>query len=394
VRLPDLSGFDLVGSLRRQHPTLPVIMVTDHSDLQDAMRAGRIGALAYLAKPFSSSDLRTACLSARLDPAFEPSNADFPGLVGTSMVMRNALRQVIALAPLSCVVLIRGETGTGKELIARAIHSLSKRPGPFVAANMAAFAPTLVDDALFGHERGAFTGADVSRAGLFEQASGGTVLLDEVGDLLPALQAKLLRVLDTHHVSRLGSTAERRCDARVVAATNVDLDAAQRLGTFRSDLFYRLQQSEILLPPLRNRDSDILLLVDHYVSKISREMGGRFLTVAPETSETLQAYRWPGNIRELESALRRAAMVAPGPTIERHHLPPEITLGFAPATMPLGSRPPGLSLNDAIRDAIGRLERHWIAEALTESGRNVGLAAKSLGIDPKTLYEKRRRHGL
>jgi two-component system, NtrC family, response regulator AtoC len=394
-RLPDLGGFDLVSAARSQEPRIGVVLLSDDPGMRDAVRAGRIGALVYLAKPFMASELRSACTKAIQESSREGAfGSDFYGLIGTSVKMREVFRQIAVLAPLPYPVLIRGETGTGKELVARAIHAVSKVSGPFVAANVAAFAPTLVEDALFGHERGAFTGADSQREGLFEQARAGTVFLDEIGELEPALQVKLLRVIDTRQLSRLGSVAERGFDARIVAATNVDLEAAQKEGRFRPDLFYRLRQVEIHLPPLRERWNDLDHLIEHYLKKVAQELARPALTVSTDTFALLRAYGWPGNVRELESVLRRAAVAATSSTIEREDLPLEVAFGnLGTASLP-DRRPPSLSLNDAIAEATSHLERRWIAEALRESGGNIGTAATSLGIDPKTLYEKRRRYGL
>lgn len=397
VRLPDLNGFDLISSVRNQQPQIGAVFVTEHPNMHDALRAGRIGALGYLTKPCVPSELQNACASATRRPARDPdilADDEFHGIIGTSANMREVFRQLAIVAPLPSLVLIRGETGTGKELVARAIHSRSKRSGPFVAANVASFPSTLIEDALFGHERGAFTGADVSREGLFEQARGGTVFLDEIGELEPALQVKLLRVIDTHQLLRLGGVIDRRFDARIVAATNVDLEAAQAQGRFRPDLFYRLRQTEIHLPPLRDRGDDVLRLIDYYLIKITRELGGQALTVSPGAIDCLRAYHWPGNVRELESSLRRAAILASAPTIEREHLPLEVKLSSVQAASVSGRRPQGVSLSDAIAAAAAALERQWIEEAIRESAGNIGIAAKQLGVDPKTLYEKRRRYGL
>ncbi len=307
-------------------------------------------------------------------------------IIGHSGVMQNLFGMVAQVADSNTTVLINGETGTGKELVARAIHRNSPRlKGPLVQVNCAAIPDTLIESELFGHERGAFTGAIHQRRGRFEEAHGGTIFLDEVGDLSAAAQAKLLRVLQEKQFQPLGSSRVVRVDVRIIAATNRNLDQDIASGRFRADLFYRLNVFPLYLPPLRERGSDILLLADHFVLKYTREMGKPLKKISPAVSDILLAYHWPGNVRELENCIERAILLAPGETIEPVHLPPSLPL-----------RVKGLERKEhgRLNAVVEAQERELITNALRETRGNQTRAAKLLGTTKRIIQYRIRKMGI
>ena len=330
---------------------------------------------------------------------------DFSGIVGQDPRMVEVLKLVAQVADSDATVLIQGESGTGKELIARAIHFNSRRRDkPFLAVNCGALPETLLESELFGHMRGAFTGAVRDHPGWFERAEGGTLLLDEVGELTPPLQVKLLRVLENGEYSRVGSTQVRRADARVVAATNRDLDELAREGRIRRDFLYRLNVVEVRLPPLRERRSDLPLLIRHLIEKqVSRGKHRGPKRLAPETEQRLLAYDYPGNIRELQNILQRAVLLSEGETIEVRHLP-ETLQAERPAPASPGTPQPrepeeeDLALGDGFRAAkqraVERFERDYIARCLREAKGNISQAARLAAIDYKNFYTKMQQHGI
>ncbi len=323
VQLPGLSGLDLQRELAKAGIKIPIIFITGHGDIPTSVRAIKAGALEFLTKPVDREDLLRAIQQAiaRDDIARQP-NGDarthkFEEIVGTSAALAAALKQVGVVAPTESTVLILGETGTGKELIARAIHTASSRSGrPFVKLNCAAIPTGLLESELFGHEKGAFTGAIAQRIGRFELADGGTIFLDEVGDIPLELQTKLLRVLQEREFERLGGTRTLRTDARLIAATNRDLRQMVEQQKFRQDMFYRLNVFPIYVPALRERSEDIPLLVNHFVKRFARRMNRTIETIPAEKMAVLTRYPWPGNIRELQNVIERSVILSHGPVLQ------------------------------------------------------------------------------
>jgi DNA-binding NtrC family response regulator len=376
--MPGMRGHELLAEVRRHRPELNVIIITAFGAIDSAIALVKAGAYDYLTKPFGTDELLLT-----LERALEESrlrrevvrlaaaSLGLPGFVGASRIIQDVCHLVRRAAASASPVLITGESGTGKELVARALHQLSARGGSFVAINCAALPENLLESELFGHEKGAFTGADREKQGLLEAAHRGTLFLDEVTELPAALQPKLLRALEEGEVRRLGATQPRQFDIRFVAATNRDIERRVAEGHFRDDLFWRLHVLHVHVPPLRDRTADIPLLVEHFLSE---------RTASPEAIAVLTAYAWPGNVRELRNALERAATLATGPEIQVHDLPPRIRdSGSAVIRVADASR-----RNLPLRD----LERAYILEVLRQTGGNKSRAADILGLDRKTLYRK------
>jgi DNA-binding NtrC family response regulator len=387
VRLPGLSGLDLQHELAAAEPQIPIIFITGHGDIPMTVRAMKAGAVEFLTKPFHDQDLLNAIEQAigRQMPSGE--NAGFGEIVGQSGVLKSALQQVESVAATPATVLIQGETGTGKELVARAIHQLSRRNGPFVRVNCAAIPLGLLESELFGHEKGAFTGALAQKVGRFELAHRGTLFLDEVGDIPMELQPKLLRVLQEQEFERLGSTRTVRVDVRLVAATHQDLSQMVADKQFRSDLYFRLRVFPITIPPLRDRPDDLPLLVRHFVARSSRRMNKRIETIPGEILESLGRYAWPGNVRELQNFIERAVILSPGTTLR----PPldELT----GTTEPSRSTEPVPGRTTTLEEA----ERAHILQALRETNGLIGGpkgAAARLGLKRTTLLSKMERLGI
>jgi two-component system, NtrC family, response regulator AtoC len=401
--MPGIQGHQLMGTIRQQRPELNVVIMTAFGSIDSAIDLVKAGAYDYLTKPLAIDDLLLAVERGlqesehrRVAAKWSRSAAKtiLPGFIGASPPM-TAMYPLIAKAALSPhSVLIAGESGTGKELVARALHQASGRRA-FVTVNCGALPETLLESELFGHEKGAFTGADRDKDGLFQVADGGTLFLDEIAELSLPLQPKLLRALEHSEVRRVGSTQPRTVNVRVVAATNRDLEQEVRLGRFRDDLFWRLNVLHITVPPLRERTTDISILADHFLARAGEE--GRIparpgtknghsasaaaaKTIAPETMALLLAYPWPGNVRELRNAIHRAATLSNGPTIQPGDLPERIQqAGQATALVASSSRR---------HLTIRELERMYIIEVLRQSNGNKSRAAELLGLDRKTLYRK------
>ena len=323
VQLPGLSGLDLQQELAKAGVKIPIIFITGYGDIPTSVRAIKAGALEFLTKPVNREDLLHAIHQAiardhtARQPNGDTGTHNFEEIVGTSAALKAVLKQVGVVAPTESTVLILGETGTGKELIARAIHAASSRSRrPFVKLNCAAIPTGLLESELFGHEKGAFTGAIAQRIGRFELADGGTIFLDEVGDIPLELQTKLLRVLQEREFERLGSTRTLRTDARLIAATNRDLRQMVEQQKFREDLFYRLNVFPIYVPALRERSEDIPLLVNHFAQRFARRMNRTIETIPAETMAVLTRYPWPGNIRELQNLIERAVILSHGPVLQ------------------------------------------------------------------------------
>jgi DNA-binding NtrC family response regulator len=378
LRMPGLSGEELVREVLRREPGLPVIVVTGHGTVEGAVAAMKGGVADYVLKPVSWDEMLVV-VARVLDAATLRRDNErlrgeltersrFEGLVGMSAPMRALYAQMTKLADVDATALLVGESGTGKELVARALHFQGRRKaGPFVAVNCGAIPKDLVESQLFGHERGAFTGADRLHRGLFEQASGGTLFLDEVGEIPPSAQVKLLRALTEKRVTRVGGEKAVEVDVRVVAATNRDLEAAVAEGDFRKDLYYRLAVVPLRLPPLRERREDVLPLAETF----ARRFGGQMATIAPDAARLLAAHDWPGNVRELENALERAVVLG-GSTVRAADLPPALREAPSPPSHEGEFPAEGVNL-----DAV---ERAWIVKALRHTRGNRTHAARLLGV--------------
>jgi len=385
-RMPGIDGIEFVRRARAAANPPAVVVMTAYGTIPQAVEAVRLGAADYLTKPLESPaalrQLVRRILGERTRPADE---------VGEFLTRDPATLEMLALADRAAAtdttVLIVGESGTGKELLARRIHARSpRRDGPFVALNCAAIPENLAESELFGHEKGAFTGAERRRIGRFEQADGGTLFLDEVGELAEPLQAKLLRALEERTIERVGGSQPIPVDIRLVAATNRDLEAAVAEGTFRRDLYYRLDVVQLRIPPLRERPADLELLVPKLVEAISRRLGLDARQVPEETMARLRLHRWPGNVRELRNVLERALIAAPGPDILPEHLPP---LGDDPEPLP---EPKADGHADTL--SLEEREKQAILEALQRTGGHREKAARLLGISVRTLYNRLRQYGI
>jgi two-component system response regulator AtoC len=386
LRMPEVDGLAVLRGLQGLRSDTPVIILTAFATIETAMEAIRAGAYDYLSKPFQLEMIRLRARRALEERRLRSENLRYrqelqarygpKHVIGTSPGMVEVYRRAARVAGSDAAVLIVGETGTGKELIARAIHAGSPRADQaFIPVDCTTLPEPLVESELFGHERGAFTGAVASRRGLFEAAAGGTVFLDEVGDLPPALQAKLLRVLQEHEVRRVGGTDRVPVDVRVIAATHRDLRARVATGEFREDLYYRLNVVTIHLPPLRERRDDIPLLARHFVERWAAARGRPAPVLTPETLERLQGHSWPGNVRELENVLERAVTLGSGPALGPEDL--GLEAGAPVATGPALPMP-GMPL-----EAV----KHWyVRRILADTGGNKQRAAEILGVDRRTLY--------
>ncbi len=398
VRMPGMSGIDLLRTVKERDPEIQLVLMSAYSCVRDAVQAIQLGAADYVEKPIDFRRLervlqtviekrdlrhRTRILEQRLQGV-----VNFEGMVSRTQQMLEMFAFIERLARYPTTALITGESGTGKELVARALHNLSPlRDRPFIICNCTTLAPTLLESELFGYVRGAFTGADRDRKGLFEAAHGGTIFLDEIGELPLGVQVKLLRVLENREIKRVGAPEPMRVDIRVIAATNRDLPHMVGQTTFRDDLFYRLNVGAIQLPPLRERGDDIEPLVRHFMAICNEKLGRNVAGVSPAVLAIFLRYPWPGNIRELENVMERAMVVAKGSVILPEHLPPHIfETRVAANDEPGGQRLPELSLEAA--------EREQILRALQASGGKRIEAARLLGLSRRTLYRKLDRYGI
>jgi DNA-binding NtrC family response regulator len=383
VRMPGMSGLETLRRVRQTHPALPVLLVTAFADIRSAVTAMRDGAVNYLAKPIDLDELIASvrlATGARSEIAL-PEGAPRPvpaGVITNSPLMQAVFRDAAVIAPSESRVLITGESGVGKEVVADVIHAWSPRAaGPLVKVNCAAIPESLLESELFGHEKGSFTGASQQRIGRFEEANGGTIFLDEIGELPLQLQAKLLRVIQDGSFRRIGSGRELTTDGRVLAATNHDLEEQIAAGRFREDLFYRLNVMEIHIPPLRERPEDILPLATHFIEQFSRQQPRFSVTV----TACLNRYAWPGNVRELRNAMERAALLSRGGIVLPEHLPARILA----ATTDAASAEPA----DAQR--LEEIEREAILKALRKNNYNRTETAKELAISRRALTYKLQR---
>jgi DNA-binding NtrC family response regulator len=387
VELPGLSGLDLQQELIKGDVRIPIVFMTGHGDIPMTVRAMKAGALEFLTKPCRDEDLLGAIEQA-ISRSRRVETPGFGDIVGTSEAIRGVITAVETVAPTDATVLVGGETGTGKELVARAIHAVGRRRArPFVKLNCAAIPAGLLESELFGHERGAFTGAVAQRIGRFELAHGGTLFLDEIGDLPPELQPKLLRVLQEQEFERLGSTRTTRVDVRLVAATNTDLGRMVTEKRFREDLYYRLNVFPIVIPPLRDRQEDIPALAHHFVDKYSLRMGKRIETISAAAMAAMTAYDWPGNVRELANVLERAVILCAAPVVDREHL-------GALATAARGAVPAAHAEPSAGAMPLAAMEKLAIVDALRRANGNKSRAAELLGVSRMQLYTRLKRFGL
>jgi len=394
LRMPEMDGLELLREARRRRPGLDVVLMTAHATVKTAITALREGATDYLEKPFDKDELLIIVDRVLQQRGMREENEQLRQLVsdasalgnviGASAARRAVFDVVRRAVPLQTTVLIQGESGTGKELVARHIHFNGPRKSkPFIVVNCAAIPDTLVESELFGHEKGAFTGAEKAREGKFEIADGGTLFLDEIGDMELTSQAKLLRVLQDGVVERVGGAKPRPVDVRVIAATNRDLRARVSDGAFREDLFYRLDVLNISLPPLRERMDDLPVLVAHFREKLAKRIGKPAPEISADAFEQLRRYRWPGNVRELENTLEQLFILTDAPTITAELLPEKLR-SAPPVEGPYNLPPGGVVLED--------LEQELIRQALQRSGGRIKEAAELLGLTYKTLQYRLKKH--
>jgi len=399
IRMPGTSGLEVLARTRETDPEIPVILMTAQASLQSAVRAVNEGAYYYIQKPFANDELLAICQRAWETRELKAENRqlkkeirrrdegskDRP--VGKSRSFLEVLELAETVAPTDSTILLSGESGTGKEVVARYVHRLSARTeGPFFSINCGALPESLLESELFGHMKGSFTGAVKDKEGLLVAAEGGTFFLDEIGEMSPATQVKLLRALQEREVIPVGSTEALAVDVRIIAATNRDLEEEIRLGSFRSDLYYRLNVIALHLPPLRDRGEDVPLFAKYFLDRAAAsDPDSEPFSLSDETMDALLAYDWPGNVRELENALERAVVVAEGSGILLEHLPERVTVAPTPRLVD------DQSLPNPPMEVIERAYIEWVLRA--ENG-NKSRAAEILGIDPSTLYRKLSRYGL
>jgi DNA-binding NtrC family response regulator len=410
INMPDMDGIEVLRRLQDAADRPEVIMMTAYATVPTAIEAMKLGAYDYLTKPTKIEKLDLLIRKAAEKRGLAQQNEALKrqlererggsSLITQSPRLQEAVRIIALAAPTDSTVLIQGESGTGKELAAQAVHAQSlRRDGPFVPLHCAALPRETLESELFGHERGAFTGAHAPKKGLYEEADGGTLFLDEVGEIPPEMQVKLLRVLETGTFYHLGATKPRRADVRIVAATNRDLAREVREGRFREDLYYRLNTIVVTLPPLRERPEDILALARHFLEAYSN-LGRK--TLSPRAEASLQRYGWPGNVRELQHAIQRSLILSPRDVIEPEDLPMDVQVGApgAPAPPPpggAGTHPqgsPGPPAPPGAPFSLEELEKQHILAVLAQVNGHRGKAAALLGIDPKTLYRKLQGYGL
>jgi DNA-binding NtrC family response regulator len=400
IQLPDASGLDILRSARAADIDAELVVLTGHADVETAVEAMRLGAYDFIGKPWKNAELLEVVAKAAEKKALRRENSalkevitrrdGLPTIVGESPAVREVLSMIGRVAQSDSPVLIHGESGTGKELVARSIHLRSRRAGrPFVSINCGALPDTLLETELFGHKRGAFSGAVTSRVGLFEAAHGGTLFLDEIGEMSPAMQVRLLRTLDSGEVRRVGEERAFHVDVRIVAATAKDLNREEVAGNFRRDLFYRVSTVVVPVPPLRRRREDIPLLVEHFLAPFAR--AGKALTFSREAMERLVAYAWPGNIRELRNLIERLQILKEG-EVRATDLTPEFSRAAAPASA--ADAPPAGGEDGGPLASLSEIERRHVERVLQATGWNKAKAARVLEVDIKTLNKKIRDCGL
>jgi DNA-binding NtrC family response regulator len=390
IKMPGMDGIELQTRLAAADPELSIVLMTAYASVETAVAAMKNGAYDYIVKPFDPDDLSMLVKRAaehrslraenlRLKQSLESSVAP-PPFLGASPAMRHVLELVVNVAQSDTTVLITGESGTGKEVVARAIHAASpRRLNPMVVVNCGALPEGILESELFGHEAGSFTGARARHKGKFEAAEGGTVFLDEIGEVSPKVQVELLRVLEEKLVTRLGGTAPVAVDFRTICATNRDLPAAVSEGRFREDLYWRLNVVQVHIPPLRERPEDVPVLAQHFLARFAQSMSRRPMRFSPEAKDALAAYTWPGNVRELQNAIERAVVVGRGDEVRAADLPLRVT------QLPAAGNAPG---------SLAEVERAHVISVLEASGWNITRAARVLDVDRVTLYNKIRKYQL
>ncbi len=397
LRMPGMDGLELLATIRRQNQDLPVIVMTAFGTVENAVQAMKAGAADFLLKPFSLDHLTTVVNKALEMRALKAENValkeelghryQFDNIIGRSPVMQEIFATITRVAPTRATVLLAGESGVGKDLIARAIHFHSpRRDKPFVKINCTALPENLMESELFGYEKGAFTGALATKPGKFEYADTGTVFLDEIGDVPPSIQVKLLRVLQEREIERLGSNKTRHIDVRVIAATNVDLRMALENGTFREDLYYRLNVLPMNIPSLRERKEDIPFLAQHFLQKVAKDMGTAPREISEGALQKLMAYNWPGNVRELENVMERSLVLSPGGTLEAADVKIDLSRTQKTAQLDHTFLPDGVNLD--------QYEQMIIREALKRADGNKSQAARLLGITRNALRYRLSQMGL
>lgn len=388
IKMPKMNGLELLERIKEIDPDCIVIIITAYASVPSAVQALKNGAFDYVTKPIDPDELSHLIKNAIKQKSLKKENIalkasidemfSFEGLIGESPEMRKVFDLIKIVAPQDTTVIIRGESGTGKELIARAIHMNSpRRYYPIIPVNCGAFTETLLESELFGHEKGAFTGAQYRRKGKIEMANGGTLFLDEVGSISPKMQVELLRVLETKQFNRVGGNDIVKVDFRLISATNENIEKLVSEGKFREDLYYRLNVFTIHVPPLRERRSDIPVLANYFVQKFARQMNKPFLKISDEAMEILLNHNWPGNVRELENAIERAMVIGKPPEIKPSDLPFHIDKDF---------------MNDS--DSLEEIEKNHIQRILKKYDWNISRAASALGIDRVTLYNKIKKYGI
>lgn len=402
LRMNDGDGLEVLRAVRVRWPGVPFILMTAYASVPTAVQAMREGAYDYVTKPFEPDELRALveralAQAAVMDGAQLPREEDGLGaMVGRSAAMRAVYQMIERVAPTDATALILGETGTGKELVARAVHERSARAGArMVAVNCAAIPRSLIESELFGHARGSFTGATADRPGLFEEAKGGTLFLDEIGELRPTVQAKLTRVLEERAVRRIGESRERKIDVRVIAATHRELRAMVKAGSFREDLWFRLNVCVIDLPPLRERLEDIPLLAQRFLAERAPQARSSATRFSAAAMSALQSYRWPGNVRELRSAVERAVIVETTGEIRLESLPPEVR-GASPLRLTSTSEVDlaTLTYREAVESSREETNRRYLEAVLRRFRGDVAAAAAHAGVERESFYRLLRRHGL
>lgn len=404
LRMPGISGEELVRLIREQFPSTEVVVITGYASVESAVCVMKYGARDFLIKPLNFEHVRIVLEKIEEHLSLTKENQSLreqvstlntivseryslDGIIGKSKAMQNVFRMITSVAPLDSTVLISGETGTGKELVARTIHYNSRRKlRPIITVDCGVLSETLLESELFGHEKGAFTGAYKGRRGLFEQADGGTIFLDEVANASPSVQKKLLRVIQEKTFERLGGETTRKTDVRIIAATNQDLSQRVKDGTLRTDLYYRLNVIPIYLPPLRERKEDIPLVVRYFLDKFTHQMGREPLQISPEAMEQFISYPWPGNVREVINIMERIAIITVGNVVKKapldKNLSPEVF--FSPLT----------GLEAPLKEQIKDIERPYLVEALKLYRGSIKDVSKKTGLSPRTIYRKMKRYGL
>ena len=399
LKMPDMDGLDVLKACKRLQPRAEFVLMTAYATVDTAVDALKLGAYDYLTKPFEPEVARSVLLralarAALARPGHDTASEVLPGLIGKSAVMLDLAEMVRRIADSDATTLLLGETGTGKERIARAVHILSPRAAKkFIALNCAAIPAELLETELFGHAKGAYTGAGSDRKGLFEEAHGGSLFLDEIGDMRPSLQAKLTRVLEERVIRPVGDTRERMVDVRLIAATHRDLEAMVAAGTFRQDLWYRLNVAQVRIPPLRERSEEVEILAHHFLRQQAERLRTRTFTGFSHAAlAALTACDWPGNVRQLRSAVERASVVSRGEEIEVHDLPPDI---LGPSGGPQGD--PGIAAgtwSEALAKGRADAGKRYLQAVLLRFGGDIAEAAAHAGVERESFYRLLRKHGV